>query len=423
MDNQYWYEDQKQQYFNDTNSKKEKGRRSVSFTTLIVCMLITALLGGAVGGVFANINRPDADGQVTGALIEEKSANDVLAEGEKDESKEAIKAVQAPLSLTSFTKSEAIAYCAPSIVGIDIEGEATDYFGRSSQVSGSGSGIIISSDGYIVTNNHVIEGATKIKVYLYDDTEYEATVIGSDAKTDLAVIKIEAANLTPAKLGDSDSIVVGEDVVVIGNPLGEFRGSSTGGMISALARDITIENQKMTLLQTDAAVNPGNSGGGLFNMNGELIGVINAKIASTETEGLGFAIPVNDLKEVVNDLIDLGYVSGRAYLGVYTQDIIVNANQNRGNSRTEDFFSMFGMQPGETAVQVQEVINGEAAERAGIKAGDTILEVDGVPVSSGVELSSIIREYNAGDKAIIKVQRDGTEMDFNVTFGENIPAN
>lgn len=423
MDNQYWYEDQKQQYFSDTNSKSERGRRSVGFTTLIVCMLITALLGGAIGGAVANMNRLATDEQMTGALIEEKTANEALAEGESNEGEEVIQAVQAPVSLTSYTKSEAIAYCAPSIVGIDIESEGTDYFGRSATVSGSGSGIIISSDGYIVTNNHVIDGATKIKVYLYDDTEYVATLVGKDAKTDLAVIKIEATNLTPAKLGDSDNIVVGEDVVVIGNPLGEFRGSSTGGMISALARDITIENQKMTLLQTDAAVNPGNSGGGLFNMKGELIGVINAKIASTETEGLGFAIPVNDLKEVVNDLIDLGYVSGRAYLGVFTQDVIINTKDGRNNNRAEDFFSMFGMQQGETIVQVQEVLSGEAAERAGIKAGDTILEVDGVPVSSGVELSSIIREYNAGDPAIIKVQRDGVEMDFNVTFGENIPTN
>ena len=186
---------------------------------------------------------------------------------------------------------------------------------------GAGSGVILTSDGYIVTNNHVVSGATQYTVRTRNGETYNAALIGTDAQTDLAVLKIEATGLTPATLGDSDKLTVGETAVAIGNPLGELGGTVTDGIISALAREVTIGGQSMTLLQTNAAINPGNSGGGLFNGAGELIGVVNAKSTGTDVEGLGFAIPINTAKPVIEDLMKNGFVQGRVTAGFETVDL------------------------------------------------------------------------------------------------------
>ena len=416
MDNQYWYEEQKQQHFSDAD-KRQRGRR-VSVTTLVVCMLITGLLGGALGG---QIVKSGDTGLYTQATPAPAAVDQTASVPEEDNKPVSNVVTQAGNGV--YTKAQIVQLAAPSIVGIDVEGTRTDWYGRSETTTGSGSGVIISADGYIITNNHVIEGAKGIKVYLSDDTEYDAELIGSDQKTDLAVIKIDAANLTPVMMGDSDALMVGEDVVAIGNPLGELRGTATSGMVSALSRTITIENQEMTLLQTDAAINPGNSGGGLFNARGQLIGIINAKVAASATEGLGFAIPVNDAKAVISDLIDLGYVSGRAYLGVYTQNVAIQPEGADGRNGG-DLFGIFEFGPGqsvETRVQVAEIVKGSAAENAGIRAGDLIVEVDGKKISTGSELASAISEYKAGDTATIEVQRGNEEISLTVTFGEYVP--
>ncbi|HWR23332.1 MAG TPA: trypsin-like peptidase domain-containing protein [Feifaniaceae bacterium] len=416
MDNQYWYEEQKQQHFSDAD--KRRGGKRVSAATLIVCMLITGILGGALGGQIVK-SAPDAvlSAQATPAPTANQTA------GVPEEASKPVAGLTTQAAADGvYTKAQIVELAAPSIVGIDVEGTRTDWYGRSEVTTGSGSGVIISADGYIITNNHVIDGANGIKVYLSDDTEYSATLIGSDQKTDLAVIKIEAAGLTPVSMGDSDTLVVGEDVVAIGNPLGELRGTATSGMVSALSRTITIDSQEMTLLQTDAAINPGNSGGGLFNARGQLIGIINAKVASSATEGLGFAIPVNDAKAVIEDLIDLGYVSGRAYLGVYTQNVAVQPE--RTNGQGGDLFGIFEFGSGqnvETRVQVAEIVKGSAAENAGIQAGDLILAVDGKEISTGSELATAISEYKAGDTATIEVQRSGGGLTLTVTFGEYVP--
>ena len=421
MDHQYWYEEQKQQHFSDAD-RKQRGRR-VSVPTLVVCMLMTALLGGAVGGyaVQGGQNLTQQYALTTPAPAATDAAGQAAATGE--DSKAANSFATQVASGGTYTKAQIVQLAAPSIVGIDVEGTQTGRYGRSEATMGSGSGIIISADGYIITNNHVISGAQKIKVYLADDTEYDAALIGSDQKTDLAVIKIEASNLTPVVMGDSDALVVGEDVVAIGNPLGELRGTATSGMVSALSRTITIENQEMTLLQTDAAINPGNSGGGLFNAQGRLIGIINAKVASSSTEGLGFAIPVNDAKNVISDLIDLGYVSGRAYLGVYTQNVAIQPDTSNGRG-AGDLFGIFEFGSGQTVqtrVQVAQIVAGSAAEKAGIEAGDLVLAVNDTEISTGTELAAAISEYKAGDTATIRVQRDTEEISLMVTFGEYIP--
>ena len=416
MDQQYWYEEQKQQHFSG-GDKSTRGR-SVSVATLIICMLITALVGGAVGGYM--INQPQ---------VQMQAAQSTSTPAQEPAAAAASATANTPAAVTQvatdgmYTKAQIVQMAGPSIVGIDVSGTETDYFGRSATTQGSGSGIIVTADGYILTNNHVVSGAQTIKVYLQDDTEYDAKLIGTDTKTDLAVIKIEATGLTPVKMGDSDALVVGEDVVAIGNPLGELRGTATSGMVSALSRTITIEDQEMTLLQTDAAINPGNSGGGLFNAKGELIGIINAKVAATATEGLGFAIPVNSAKQVISDLMDKGYVSGRAYLGVYTQNVAVQSDgmDGRSDNGVGDLFGFGQMQDVETRVQVAQLVVGGAAEKAGIQAGDLIMQVDDTKITTGSELAQAIGEYKAGDVANIKLQRDGKELDVTVTFGEYIP--
>ena len=303
--------------------------------------------------------------------------------------------------------------CAPSVVGIDGIFETTvSYWGRTQtyEQPGSGSGVIITADGYIATCAHVVDGAKKLTVTLNDDTSYEATLIGTDKRNDLAIIKIDATGLTPAALGDSDMLTVGEDVIAIGNPLGELRGTATGGMISAVKRNITVEGTEMELVQTDAAISPGNSGGGLFNASGRLIGIVNAKVSDSSAEGLGFAIPVNSVVKEINDLLNYGYVTGRASLGVHTQNVTLTNGYG--------FFSYGGTR----CVQITDVLAGSAAEQAGLKAGDLILEEGGKEVSSNADLSDIIAGYNAGESADFLIRRDNERLTIRVTFAEYVPT-
>ncbi len=429
MDNGYWYEEQQGSHFSGYDKGgKRKAAKTVSMTALIACMLVTALLGGAVGGFIMKGAQPPItnSGGNTDIAATPPPAQDETA-GTSD-----VGGVTGPTGLTiqanatgAYSKAQIVEKCAPSIVGIDVEATSSSFWygERDGVTTGSGSGIIITSDGYIITNNHVISGANKVTVYLNDDTEYEAKLVGTDEKTDLAVIKIEATGLTPVSMGNSEDLMVGEEVIAIGNPLGELRGTATGGMVSALSRTITFsDGSEMTLMQTDAAINPGNSGGGLFNSRGELVGIVNAKVASSSTEGLGFAIPVSSAKKVIADLMDLGYVSGRAQLGVFTQDVAIKTSGTDGADPFRDFFGFgSGRTPTETRVQVVQIILGTAADDAGIQAGDLILKVDDTEVTTGTQLSKAIGEYSAGDVATITIQRDGKQQELSVTFTEKVP--
>jgi len=409
---------------------KKKSEKRFGFGTLIACMLITALLGGVMGGILfqgsqQNISLPGNQQAIVDNQKDKEQQNATTSpdNGVQTEKPSENLLIQPTTQDGYYNSTQVAALASPSIVGIDVESTQNSWFGPQT-TTGSGSGIIVTTDGYIITNNHVIEGAHKVTVYLSDDSEYEARLVGTDARTDLAVIKIDATGLTPVTMGNSDALVVGESVMAIGNPLGELRGSATGGMISALARTIVVENQEMTLLQTDAAINPGNSGGGLFNMKGELVGVVNAKVASSSTEGLGFAIPVNDARKVVTDLMDQGYVGGRAYLGVYTQPVLLQSNNvdgRNGNSFFGDFFGGGMMMTGETRVQVVQVVVGSAANEAGIQAGDLILKIDDHEITTNNELTDAIDEYEAGDTATITIQRNSEKIELSVTFGEYVP--
>jgi serine protease Do len=262
---------------------------------------------------------------------------------------------------------------------------------------GSGSGIIISEDGYIVTNQHVIADASEITVILNTGSEYVATLVGADAKSDLAVLKINASGLTAAVLGDSSQVEVGELAVAIGNPLGqELAGTVTAGVISAVNRKMTVENRSYNLLQTDAAINPGNSGGALVNQYGEVIGINSIKMSNTGVEGIGFAIAISEAKPIIDDLMNEGYVSGRSLIGV-----TITESKN--------------------GLTVYLVSEGSGAEKAGIKQGDLIVKADGQVVTTGDALNKVRDEKKPGDYITLTVIRNGELTDIKVQLTEDKP--
>ena len=272
---------------------------------------------------------------------------------------------------------------------------------------GSGSGVLISADGYIVTNNHVIEDAQEVGVILSTGDEYKATIVGADSRTDLAVLKIDGSDLPYATLGSSSDLRVGELAVAIGNPLGqEFAGTVTSGIISALNRSVTVDNKQLTLIQTDAAINPGNSGGPLVNQYGEVIGINTVKISSSELEGLGFAIPMDEAKPVINDLLQYGYVKGRPVIGI------------GGRSVTERDAQAYNMKVG---VYVASMTADSPAYMAGIQIGDIITEIDGQAVTTVEEMNAIKNQHQVGDTIELTVYRQGSDLKIKLVLGEEMP--
>ncbi|MEG1157726.1 MAG: trypsin-like peptidase domain-containing protein [Christensenellaceae bacterium] len=297
-----------------------------------------------------------------------------------------------------------------SIVEINTEIVGTNYLSQQEVVGkGAGSGVIISADGYIVTNNHVIDGASSISVRLKNEQTYEAKLIGTDAKTDVAVLKVEAEGLTPVVFGDSDKLAVGDSAIAIGNPLGTLGGTVTNGIISALDRELTLENSTMNLLQTNAAINPGNSGGGLFNGKGELIGVVVAKSGGTNIEGLGFAIPVNDVKEVVTQLTSHGYVTGRADLGVTLVDI-----------DTPQAAMQVGVN--ELGVYISKVEEGSSAQNIGFQVGDKVVAFNESEITSAAQISKALDDLAVGDTVQLTIVRGGQTASAEIVLGEEQPA-
>ena len=277
---------------------------------------------------------------------------------------------------------------------------------------GAGSGVIISDDGYILTNNHVIcddsgtNVAENITVRLTNGEEYTATPIGNDVDSDIAVLKIDAQNLTFAVAGNSDNLAVGEEVVVVGNPLGELGGTVTNGIVSATEREMEVNGVTMSLIQTNAAVNPGNSGGGMFNMKGELIGIVNAKSSGTGIEGLGFAIPINEALHINEQLLEYGYVRGKTMIGVTFQDI--------SNSNT--FMYYYNIKPGVYVYGLSEGYNDDV-----LKEGDRVIAVNGNEVSSSSDIKAIVTESSVGDKLKFQLYRDGKLIEVEVTCYEQVP--
>ncbi len=308
---------------------------------------------------------------------------------------------------TSDEANAVIEKCSRSIVSINVEVVQSSYFGDSVS-TGSGSGVVLTKDGYIVTCYHVIDGADTINVSLQDGTTYTAEVIGFDSRTDIAIIKIDADDIPSATIGDSAKYSVGDPIYAIGNPLGEFVSTVTDGIISGLDRVIEVDGISMTLMQTNAAINPGNSGGGLFSAKtGELIGIVNAKSYGIEIEGIGFAIPTSSAKSIITDLMDLGYVTGRPYLGISMKEYTTSSSP---------FFSFMGEV--EKIVKITAVSENSPAEKAGVKAEDIIISLGGQEINSIDDLSSVLNNYNAGDKVDMVVSRENKQVTLSITLGE-----
>ncbi len=296
-----------------------------------------------------------------------------------------------------------------SVVAITTETVQYGYFMQQYVSEGAGSGVVITEDGYILTNNHVIQGANSIMVTLQNGETYNAVVVGSDSENDIAVLKIEAKGLTPAVFGNSDELRMGDMAIVIGNPLGTLGGSLTQGRISALEREIELEGQTMTLLQTDAAVNPGNSGGGLFNDSGELVGIIVAKSISTDVEGIGFAIPIDDVKELVAQIISGEYVASAAssvYIGIQLIDI-----------SSMDIARQYNLT--KTGIYVTQVFEDGPAAHAGIETGDLIIGVDDKEVTNLSDYKAIMKDYQVGDTVKLNILRGSRIVNVNVKLAES----
>lgn len=386
MNNQdYKNEQLTEQIDNNIYTPKKRNPFYKTTTFILAASLGLSLIGGYGGATLSNLNNTSNKTVIT------QSTNTSLTNTSQSTSQTSI----------SDIAEEAL----KTVVEITTESVTTNQFMQQYISSGAGSGVIISNDGYIVTNNHVIEGASNITVTDYEGNEYVGKLIGTDEKTDLAVIKIEANNLNAATFGQSSSLKVGDLAIAIGNPLGELGGTVTTGIISALDREIQIDNETMTLLQTNAAINPGNSGGGLFNANGELIGIVNAKSTGESVEGLGFAIPSDIAISVIQELIDNGYVSGRAYLGVSLKE-----STYRTNRQTT------------TTVYIASVENNSAASKAGLETGDQIISIENTEVATVDEVQTIINQHKSGDTVTITIIRNNKQQNVNVTLGEKVPT-
>ena len=383
--------------------KKFNGKRVVRSAVALVLAAAMGFAGGFVGAKFGG----------SGKVVIQQVAPSSTADSASGSDSSITAASSSGSSLTTEQVADLVS---PSVVVITTEQvvySQWSWYGQNQVESGAGSGVIISSDGYILTCAHVVDGASNITVTI-GDKDYTATLVGEDTTSDIAVIKIDANGLTPATVGDSDSLKVGQNVMAVGNPLGELGGTVTGGMISALNRSVTIQGSSsvntMSLIQMDASVSPGNSGGGLFNMNGELVGIVNAKSSSSDAEGLGFAIPINDAIKVAQELLENGYVTGRPYLGI-TYLAVTDAQ-----TASQLGVNAYG-------VYVVEVVKGGPAEKAGLQAGDRIVSVDGTEIASKDDLGTLMQKHAAGDTLSITIARDGQMQTVNVTLGEKTASN
>lgn len=375
--------------------KPKKQRKPISRGGIAIALAVTMVFScglGFGGGYFAN----KVNTSTSGSLNITKTSNSGTTTTASSTSK-------------ANSTSEIVKKTADSVVEISTESVVTGSFAQQYVQQGAGSGVIISQDGYILTNNHVINGANSVKVRLRDGTEYDATIIGSDSDNDIALLKVSATGLSPATFGDSNNLAVGDYVVAIGNPLGELGGTVTDGIISALARKVTIEDTQMTLLQTNAQVNPGNSGGGLFNANGELVGIVNAKQSATEVEGIAFAIPINNVLDILSDLKEYGYVTGKVDLGIDFTDIT--------SDETAFYYGV-----NQTGCYVLSVDSGSNAEKAGVTRGDLVTKVNDTDVSSSSDITTALEKAEVGDTVTFTVSRRGTSKTISFVLEEYVPA-
>ena len=387
----------------------EKKRKKGGVIGIIALALCCALIGGGIGAYVYSLLAAEQEQEsirVNKTQTETTEPNETntstMLEGLREDKEIKIEQIDTSKQLTA---AEVYAKNVNSTVGITTS-ITTNYWGFQSTSAASGSGFIISDDGYILTNFHVIENSNSITVALFDGTEYEAELIGYDESNDIAVLKVEAENLPPVILGDSDKMNVGDPVVAIGNPLGELTFSLTAGTVSAMGRTVTMSNGiTMKLIQTDCAINSGNSGGALFNMYGEVIGITNAKYSSSSSgasiDNIGFAIPLNDIRKIVDSIIENGYVS-KPYIGVTVSDV------------SEESIS-YGLPAG---AAIRTVVEDSPAEECGLKSGDIVTHVDGKEISGSSSFVELIGDCTVGQELSLTVYRKGETVELKLTVGE-----
>ena len=380
--------------------KKKKQRKPVGLGVTIAIALCCSLVGGVIGAV-AMRQQPQSTPQGSS----ENSSGTAFLEGERESTVIDINKID---TSKVMTPAEVYATNVNSTVGITTS-ITTNFWGYQTTSAASGSGFIISKDGYILTNHHVIEDSSSITVSFYDGTSKEATLIGYDASNDIAVLKVEATNLVPVVLGDSNNLNVGDTVVAIGNPLGELTFSLTAGTISALEREVTISSgTTMRLMQTDCAINSGNSGGALFNLYGEVIGITNAKYSGNSSSGasidnIAFAIPLNSVRGIVESLIEKGYIS-KPYIGVSIQDV---SEESQG----------YGLPQG---ASVKSIEAGSPAETAGLQVNDIVTKIDDTEITGSSDLKNYISQCDIGQVLTLSVYRQGQTLELQLTIGEKI---
>ena len=388
---------------------KKKRRTWLKITALLLALAIVASLGRSL--LRSAINGLEARNQDSNTAEPEKTETEATQKTDDASYRREL----TPLSETlptydsgkTLTAQEVYSINVDAVCGIATE-VTTNVFGQTTSTAVVGSGFVLTEDGYVVTNNHVVESTDNVSVKLHDGSTYPAEIVGGDSLSDVALLKIEAEGLSHVAVGDSDAIAVGEGCIAIGNPLGELTFTMTGGYVSALPREINISGKPISMFQTDAAINAGNSGGPLFDMAGNVIGITSAKISGMAgsgamIEGVGFAIPINEALRVVYDLQEYGYVRGRAFLGVTVKEL---------DAATAD---TYGLPVGPI---VQSVVADSCADRAGIAVKDIILRFNGRTVQTYTQLMSALNKCSAGDEVTLHIYRAGAELDVTLTLDE-----
>ena len=383
-------------------SQPPKPPRKKGGGRLVALALCCSLLGGLLGaGAVLLAREPEGETVDTGSIS-------AMMQSARETSR--LEIIQVEGQTEEMTAAEVYAANVQSTVGITTS-ITTNFWGFQTTSAASGSGFLITNDGYILTNYHVIEGSDSITVSLYDGSSYDAVLVGYDQSNDIAVLKIEAENLAPVVLGDSDTLNVGDGVVAIGNPLGELTFSLTSGVVSAKDRQVTFSgNVTMNLIQTDAAINSGNSGGALFNMYGEVVGVTNAKYSSSSSseasiDNIGFAIPINSILDIVESIIEKGYIS-KPYLGVTVSDV-------------SSEMQMYGLPQG---ASIQSVVEDSPASRGGLQKGDIVTKADGQEITCGNDLVEAVGNAAVGSEMTLTVYRQGQTLELQVTIEENVQS-
>lgn len=373
------------------HAKKTKDKkyvtRSVMITFMIVTMIVSSILGAVFGALFSRVAGDSSVGRRLDSELSHLNLSDATG--------------------SEMTVAEIVAKNEDSVVEIVVSGTETGMWGQLQLVQGAGSGVIVKEDGYIATNYHVIDGANKVEVTLHNGKTYDAQVVGSDPDNDIAVIKVDAKDLVPATIGDSSTVNVGDLAVAIGNPLGQLGGTATAGIISALDRTLTIEGTTLTLLQTDAAINGGNSGGGLFNSKGELIGIVESKASAVGVEGLAFGLPINSVSAIIDDMIEHPETAHKSKSTPAVGVVISEVSEQNAQYYGLDAAGVYIAQ-----------VTGKNAQAAGFQEKDRIVSINGKEVKTSNDFIKTVRSCKVGDTVTVVVSRGGQDIEIKTVLEE-----